>query len=214
MKSITRQKSLEEILKQLEGLNRVFIIGCGTCTTMTGTGGLNEVLDMKQQLQDRNILVTGWTVIPTACDDMTEVSLKENSKAIENADCILVMSCALGVCKVGTYITKQVIPALDTLFIGLEKQPGDFHEVCAQCGQCVLGETAGICPITTCHKSLLNGPCGGTNNGKCEVDSEKDCAWTLIYQRLEALGRLDLMRKHHSPRNYQASPIPRRLKIT
>jgi hypothetical protein len=169
---------------------------------------------MKQQLQDRNILVTGWTVIPTACDDMTEVSLKENSKAIENADCILVMSCALGVCKVGMHITKQVIPALDTLFIGLEKQPGDFHEVCAQCGQCVLGETAGICPITTCHKSLLNGPCGGTNNGKCEVDIEKDCAWTLIYQRLEALGRLDLMRKHHSPRNYHASPRPRKMKIT
>jgi hypothetical protein len=214
MKSITRQKSLGDILEQLDGINRVFIIGCGTCTTMTRTGGLNEVLDMKQQLQDRNILVTGWTVIPTACDDMTEVSLKENSKAIENADCILVMSCALGVCKVSTYITKQVIPALDTLFIGLEKQPGDFHEVCAQCGQCVLGETAGICPITTCHKSLLNGPCGGTNNGKCEVDIEKDCAWTLIYQRLEALGRLDLMRKHHPPRNYQASPIPRKMKIT
>jgi hypothetical protein len=214
MKSITRQKSLGDILEQLDGINRVFIIGCGTCTTMTRTGGLNEVLDMKQQLQDRNILVTGWTVIPTACDDMTEVSLKENSKAIENADCILVMSCALGVYKVSTYITKQVIPALDTLFIGLEKQPGDFHEVCAQCGQCVLGETAGICPITTCHKSLLNGPCGGTNNGKCEVDIEKDCAWTLIYQRLEALGRLDLMRKHHPPRNYQASPIPRKMKIT
>jgi hypothetical protein len=214
MKSITRQKSPEDILKQLEGLNRVFIIGCGTCTTMTGTGGLNEVLDMKQQLQDMGMLVTGWTIIPIACDDMTEVSLKENSKAIENADCILVMSCALGVCKVGTYIIKQVIPALDTLFIGLEKQPGDFHEVCAQCGQCVLGETAGICPITTCHKSLLNGPCGGTNNAKCEIDSEKDCAWTLIYQRLEALGRLDLMRKHHSPRNYQASPRPRKLKIT
>jgi hypothetical protein len=214
MKSITRQKPLDDILEQLDGINRVFIIGCGTCTTMTRTGGLDEVLDMKQQLQDRNILVTGWTVIPTACDDMTEVSLKENSKAIDNADCILVMSCALGVCKVGTYIIKQVIPALDTLFIGLEKQPGDFHEVCAQCGQCVLGETAGICPITTCHKSLLNGPCGGTNNGKCEVDIEKDCAWTLIYQRLEALGRLDLMRKHHSPRNYQASPIPRKMKIT
>jgi hypothetical protein len=213
MKSITRQKPFDDILQQMEGLNRVFIIGCGTCTTMTKTGGMDEVLEMKQRLQDTGRLVTGWTVIPVACDAMTEDSLKENSNAIENAGCILVMSCALGVCKVSSYIVKQVIPALDTLFIGLETESGEFHEVCAQCGQCVLGETAGICPVTSCHKGLLNGPCGGTNNGKCEVDNEKDCAWTLIYQRLEALGRLELMRKHHSPRNYQVSPRPRTVKI-
>lgn len=198
----------------MEGINRVFIIGCGTCTTMTKTGGMDEVLEMKQRLHDTGKLATGWTVIPIACDAMTEDSMKENSNAIENASCVLVMSCALGVCKVSSYISKQVIPALDTLFIGLETESGDFHEVCAQCGQCVLGETAGICPITSCHKSLLNGPCGGTNNGKCEVDNEKDCAWTLIYQRLAALDRLDLMRKHHPPRNYQASPRPRMVKIT
>jgi len=111
-------------------------------------------------------------------------------------------------------IDKPVIPALDTLFIGVEETPGDFHEVCAQCGQCVLGETAGICPLTACHKGLLNGPCGGTNNGKCEVDKEKDCAWTLIYQRLKEQGRLDLMRKHHSPRNYNVMPRPRNSIIT
>ena len=213
MKSITRQKPFDEIEQQLEGLDRVYIIGCGTCATMTKTGGREEVLDMKDRLQELGKMVTGWTVIPTACDDMTEVALTENGGDIQNANCILVMSCALGVHKVCSYIDKPVIPALDTLFIGMEDEPGCFHEVCAQCGQCVLGQTAGICPLTACHKGLLNGPCGGTNDGKCEVDKEKDCAWTLIYQRLEAQGRLNLMRKYQPPKNYQVTPSPRSIKV-
>lgn len=213
MKSITRQKTLEEIQQQLEGLERAYIIGCGTCATMTKTGGREEVLDMKERLQDQGKMVTGWTVIPTACDEMTEVSLMENNGAIQSADCLLVMSCALGVQRVGSYIGKPVIPALDTLFIGVEDGPGYFHEVCDQCGQCVLGYTAGICPITACHKGLLNGPCGGTNNGKCEIDKERDCAWTLIYQRLKEQGRLDLMKKYQPIKNSQVTPRPRVTRI-
>jgi ferredoxin len=213
MKSITKQKPFDEIEQQLAGLDRVYIIGCGTCATMTKTGGREEVIDMKDRLQELGKMVTGWVVIPTACDDMTEVALTENGGDIQNANCILVMSCALGVHKVSSYIDKPVIPALDTLFIGMEDEPGSFHEVCAQCGQCVLGQTAGICPLTACHKGLLNGPCGGTNDGKCEVDKEKDCAWTLIYQRLEAQGRLDLMRKYQPPKNFQVTPRPRSIKI-
>ena len=127
MKSITKQKPLEEIQQQLEGLSRVYIIGCGTCTTMTRTGGKEEVQEMKEHLQGLGKMVTGTTVIPTACDEMTEVSLRENSQAIENANCILVMTCALGVQRVGSYLNKPVIPALDTLFIGLEDSPGNFH---------------------------------------------------------------------------------------
>jgi len=213
MKSITKQKPFDEIAQQLTEVDRVYIVGCGTCATMTKTGGREEVSDMKERLQGLGKLVTGWTIIPTACDEMTEVAIKENNGAIQNANCILVMACALGVHRVSLYIDKLVIPALDTLFIGLEESQGCFHEVCAQCGQCVLGETAGICPLTACHKGLLNGPCGGTNDGKCEVDKEKDCAWTLIYQRLKEQGRLDLMRKHHSPRNYNAVPRPRVITI-
>jgi hypothetical protein len=123
------------------------------------------------------------------------------------------MTCALGVHRLSLYLKRPVIPALDTLFIAVEDTPGSFHEVCAQCGQCVLGETAGICPITACHKGLVNGPCGGTNNGKCEVDKERDCAWTLIYQRLKEQGRLDLMRRYFPPRNYHVVPRPRVLRI-
>ncbi len=214
MKSITKQKPFEEVKQQVEGCDRIYVVGCGTCTTMTKTGGREEVLKMTEELKKLGKLVTGWTVIPTACDEMTEASVRENNEAIQNADCLLVMTCALGVQKVGSYLIKPVIPALDTLFIGLEDTPGNFHEVCAQCGHCVIGWTAGICPITACHKHLLNGPCGGTNNGKCEIDKTKDCAWTLIYQRLKEQGRLDLMRKYQPIRNSQVVPRPRMITIS
>jgi hypothetical protein len=214
MKSITRQKSIDEIKLMLDGMERAYLIGCGTCATMTKTGGRDEVMAMKECLQGLGKMVTGWTVIPTACDGMTEASLKENSSVIRSANCVLVMSCALGVQRVGSYIDKPVIPALDTLFIGVEDSPGYFHEICDQCGHCVLGYTAGICPITACHKGLLNGPCGGTNNGKCEVDKEKDCAWTLIYNRLKAQDRLDIMRKYQPPKNSQLVPRPRIVRIS
>lgn len=214
MKSITRQKPLDEIGRCLDGLDRLYIIGCGTCATMTRTGGREEVLVMKDWLQEAGKMATGWIVIPTACDEMTELMMRENSRAIQDAQCILVMACALGVHRVALYIDKPVIPALDTLFIGIEESPGHFQEVCAQCGQCVVGYTAGICPLTACHKGLLNGPCGGTNNGKCEIDAEKDCAWTLIYHRLKEQGRLDLMRKYYPPKNFQVAPRPRMVKIS
>ncbi len=213
MKSITREKPFDEVEEHLVDVDRLFIVGCGTCTTMTKTGGIDQVLEMKDRLQQLGKWVTGWTVIPTACDEMTEVAMKENRGAIENASRVLAMTCALGMHRMSLYIDRPVIPALDTLFIGVEDTPGYFREVCAQCGQCILGETAGICPITTCHKGLVNGPCGGTNNGKCEVDKDKDCAWTLIYERLRDQGRLDLMRKYHPPRNFQVVPRPRTVKI-
>ena len=209
MKSITKQKPIEEIEQQLEEQDRVYIIGCGTCATITKTGGREEVLEMKERLQNMGKFVTGWVVIPTACDEMTEATLEENNEAIENANCILVMSCAMGVHRVGSYIDKPVIPALDTLFIGMEDGIGTFQEMCVQCGHCVLGFTAGICPITACHKHLLNGPCGGTNKGKCEADKKKDCAWALIYQRLKEQNRLHLMRRYQPIKNSQVTPRPR-----
>ncbi len=214
MKSITKQKPIEEIKQQLDGMERAYLIGCGTCATMTKTGGRDEVVAMKENLQGLGKMVTGWTVIPTACDGMTEASVRDNNNAIRNANCVLVMSCALGVQRVGSYVDKPVIPALDTLFIGMEDSPGYFHEVCDQCGHCVLGYTAGICPITACHKGLLNGPCGGTNNGKCEVDKDKDCAWTLIYNRLKAQNRLDIMKKYQPPRSSHIVPRPRIARIS
>lgn len=209
MKSITRQKHYEEILQQLQGYNNVFLVGCGTCPTLLQTGGIEEVASMKDSLQESGYAVTGSTVIPTACDDMTSAVAEENAEAIQNADVIMVMACALGVQRQSMSLEKIVMPALDTLFLGLEEQPGYFKEACDQCGQCILGYTAGVCPITACHKGLVNGPCGGTNRGKCEVDSERDCAFTLIYNKLKEQGREDLMKIYHGPRDSQVAPRPR-----
>ena len=102
----------------------------------------------------------------------------------------------------------MVVPAVDTLFIGKETSVGLFDEICTQCGTCIIGETGGICPVTSCHKGMVNGPCGGTNYGKCEINPMKDCAWTLIYNRLKDLGQLDAMRKYQKPRNHRAEPMP------
>ena len=212
MKTITEQKPIEEIKEFIENDKNIYIIGCGTCATMTHTGGKTEVLQMKEQLEAMGKNVVGWMVIPSVCDDLTGEALKEDAERVQKADSILVMACAFGTQTVAAFASEQdqpVYPALDTLFIG--KGGGEFGlfaEVCKQCGDCLLGSTGGICPITICPKGLLNGPCGGTNKGKCEEDPERDCAWTLIYKRLEKLGRIDEMKKYREPRNYQKVSRP------
>ena len=208
IRSITQQKTEEEIDQLLDGLGRIFIIGCGTCVTLTHTGGEPEVKAMKEKLADKGKLITGEVLLPVACDNLTAEAMKEHSEYIGQSDVLLIMTCAFGVQTIARQSEKMVVPALDTLFIGKETGLGRFDEICTQCGTCILGETGGICPVTSCHKGLVNGPCGGTNNGKCEIDPEKDCAWTLIYNRLKDLGRLDLMRKFQKPRNYQGQPSP------
>ncbi len=213
IRSITKQKSGEEIARLLDGLGRVFILGCGTCTTLTNTGGEPEVKAMKEHLSAQGRLVTGEMVLPVACDNLTGEALEEYGQKIDQADVLLIMTCAFGVQTIASQLKKMVVPALDTLFIGKETGIGTFNEICTQCGTCILGETGGICPVTSCHKGLVNGPCGGTNNGKCEIDPEKDCAWTLIYNRLKELGRLDSMRTLQKPRNHQGEPSPGKLNL-
>jgi hypothetical protein len=208
IRSITRQKPEEEIDRLLDGFGRLFIIGCGTCVTLTHTGGEPEVAAMRTALSQKGKLITGHVVLPVACDNLTGEALKEYSQQIDQADALLIMTCAFGVQTVARQLPKMVLPALDTTFIGKETSVGLFDEICTQCGTCIIGETGGICPVTSCHKGLVNGPCGGTNNGKCEIDSKKDCAWTLIYNRLNELDRLDAMRTLQGPRNYHGEPMP------
>jgi hypothetical protein len=208
IRSITQSKPEEELDKLLDGLARIFIVGCGTCVTLTHTGGVEEVTAMREKLLQKGKMVTGHTVVPVACDELGYEILEEQQVPLEAAEALLIMTCAFGVQTIGNQLKKMVIPALDTIFVGKEMSHGVFQQVCLQCGECVLGETGGICPVTSCHKGLVNGPCGGTNNGKCEVDSNKDCVWTLIYNRLERYGRLDLMRKYQPPKNYNVEPQP------
>lgn len=208
IRSITKQKPFNEILTLLDRTAKVFIIGCGTCTTMARTGGVTEVQHMANLLTEAQKQVLGWMVIPVACDELTHEALSQHISALMQSDALLIMTCAFGVQTIAMHLDKTVIPALDTLFIGKEKSVGIFEEICLQCGQCILAETGGICPVANCHKGLVNGPCGGTNRGKCEIDVHKDCVWTLIYRKLEQMGRLDLMRKYQHPKNYNIVPKP------
>ncbi len=214
IRSITKPKSREELDALLDGLHRVFIIGCGTCATLTHTGGAPEVAAMKESLLESGKLVTGQVVVPVACDNLTAEILNEEMGKIEQADVLLIMTCAFGVQTISSQLKRMVVPALDTLFIGKESGAGQFNEICTQCGTCIIGETGGICPVTSCHKGLVNGPCGGTNQGKCEIPNDKDCAWTLIYNRLSELGRLDSMRKLQEPRNFLGEPSPGKYEVS
>ena len=215
MITITEQKPLEEIMQELDQCKGVYLIGCGTCATMLHTGGKSEVLAMKDTLEADGKKVTGWMVIPTACDELTKDALAENAEALKTTDCILGMSCAFGVQTVSMHSDKPVYPALNTLFIGKEESPGQFIDACMQCGNCVLGRTAGICPLVRCAKGLLNGPCGGSVEGKCEVSPDTPCAWQLIIDRLAEQGRLDQFEEIEPPRDWDTSQsgVPRRITI-
>ncbi|MCJ7829868.1 MAG: methylenetetrahydrofolate reductase C-terminal domain-containing protein [Desulfobacterales bacterium] len=208
IRSITKPKPEAEIDRLLEGLARIFIVGCGTCVTLTHTGGEPEVAAMQDHLTRKGKLVTGRLVVPVACDNLSREMLRDCGPQTRQADALLIMTCAFGVQTLASQLKQLVVPALDTLFIGKETGIGQFHEICIQCGTCIIGETGGICPVTSCHKGMVNGPCGGTNNGKCEIDPAKDCAWTLIYTRLAEFDRLDCMRRYQPPRNHQGEPKP------
>jgi len=215
MITITEQKPFEEIMQSLGKAKKVYLIGCGTCATICHTGGKSEVLDMKEKLEAAGKKVTGWMVVPTACDELTKYALEEQDGEVNKADAILALTCAFGVQTMAMFTDKPVYPALNTLFVGKEEAPGQFIEVCMQCGNCVLATTAGICPLVRCAKSLLNGPCGGSVEGKCEVSPDIPCAWQLIYDRLEALGQLDALEEIVPLRDWSTSREggPRRITI-
>jgi hypothetical protein len=213
IRSITRKKLPEQIDAYLKDASTVFIFGCGTCTTMTRTGGVPEVAEMAEWLKKAKKEITGTMIIPVACDELTREALDEIAEALKKSDALLIMTCAFGVQTIAMAIDKPVVPALDTLFIGKEKSAGLFDEVCIQCGECVIADTGGICPVAGCHKGLVNGPCGGTDRGKCEIDSNKDCIWTLIYRKLDEMGQTDRMSKYQPPKNYHTEPKPGKILI-
>jgi len=215
MITITEPKPLEEVIQSLGKAKKVYLIGCGTCATICHTGGKSEVLEMKERLEAAGRKVTGWMVVPTACDELTKYALEDQAAEIKKADAILAMTCAFGVQTIAMYADKPVYPALNTMFIGKEEAPGQFVEVCMQCGSCVLARTVGICPLVRCAKSLLNGPCGGSVEGKCEVSPDIPCAWQLIYDRLAALGQLDELEEIVPLRDWSTSREggPRRITI-
>lgn len=206
---ITKVKSDEELKGAIEPFKKLAVVGCGTCATLCQTGGEEQVKAMVQKLTDMGKQVTGSIVIENPCDlRIDKRDLKRIDEALSNAEALLVLSCGAGVQTVAEASGKITLAALDTIFIGEVERIGKFYEMCRACGSCILNETGGICPITRCAKHLLNGPCGGMHQGKCEVGTDKDCAWILIYNRLKEQGRSELFTKFREPRDYSVKAGP------
>ena len=209
---ITKQKELKEILKNLEGEKSVFIIGCGECSTTCKTGGEEDIKKMKDFLEKEGKVVTGYSVPTAPCvAAKVKMELAKNRKAIEGSDSVLVLACGLGIQSVKENMRSQgpIHVGCDTLFMGAVDPNGAFLERCSACGDCVLELTGLICPVTRCPKSLLNGPCGGQNKGKCEVDKDKDCAWILIYNELKKKNKLGFLRRISPPKDHSKAVKPR-----
>ncbi|MBI4335577.1 MAG: methylenetetrahydrofolate reductase C-terminal domain-containing protein [Candidatus Omnitrophica bacterium] len=213
---ITKHKPLEEIFRYIRAGEKVFLVGCGECSTTCKTGGEPEVKWMKGELEKAGRAVTGWTVPKAPCvAAQIKGEFARHLKEVKEADSILVLACGLGAHSIreNDRFAKIVHIACDTLFMGEMDKDGVFKERCSACGECVLELTGGICPVTLCAKGLLNGPCGGVNKGKCEVDKERDCAWVLIYNELKKQGKLEYMSEIHPAKDHSKMNKPRQLKI-
>jgi ferredoxin len=205
----TKQKPLEEILESLEGEKKIFIVGCGDCASLCHTGGEEEVWEMEEKLVAKGKEVVGTVVIDVACHTLKVRSVfNELKEQIKQADGLLIMACGAGVQSASQVTDKTVHPGLDSLFLANIRRHGEFMERCSMCGQCILDLTRGICPVTRCAKGLINGPCGGAKDGKCEVDSQRDCGWVQIYERLKERGELDRLRRYQSPKDFQRTVKP------
>lgn len=202
---ITRKKERADLLAMLQGVRRAALVGCASCAAACQTGGEKELEETKAFLEAHGIQVLA-AVLPEEC--CHKMLVKRDLKALRGLelDAVVCLACGDGVQTVADNVALPVYPANDTLFLGQVERVGIFHEYCRMCGDCVLGATGGICPVTRCAKGLVNGPCGGQKNGKCEVNPENDCAWILIYRRLEQLGKLDSLLIPPGQRREHAHP--------
>ena len=198
---IAQQKPIEEIKNFLPSHKRIVVLGCGTCVTICLAGGEREVATLASVLR----LTGNFEVTESTIERQCDAEFFDSAKTqIESSDAILSMACGVGVQMAARiFPDKPVYPALNTMFCGTNDDAGQWSENCLACGDCKLGIFGGVCPVTRCSKSLLNGPCGGSADGKCEVDPETiECGWQLIYDRLKTLGRLDVLAENPLPRDY------------
>ena len=212
---VAEQKPLDEISQMITPYERVLVLGCGTCMTVCNAGGEHEVsflhhaLQVAQTRSENAAHTFSEFTVKRQCDSEFLTALTDR---IDDIDAVLSLGCGIGVQAIAErFPYTPVLPGVNTSFMGMSDEWGIWDERCAACGDCRLDDTGGICPITRCTKGILNGPCAGTKNGKCEASKELDCAWVLIYKRLERLGQLDKMRRYYPPRNYRVIPRPKRL---
>lgn len=208
---ITEQKSIDIIIRKLENKKNIFIIGCGECADVAHTGGEKQVKEIKEHLKQIGKNVVGSKVPDAPCFELQVNRLiRENKEEIFSADAVLIMSCGLGVQNFKNKLkNKSVIPGCNTLFIGnVNKRGNKFSQYCLACGDCILDETEGYCSITRCPKNMLNGPCGGVHDGKCEVDRKKDCVWILIYQSLSKNNNVKKLKETKIPKSHNINVKP------
>lgn len=197
---ISRQKEFDEILRNLKEQN-IFIIGCGKCAAKLHVGGEPEVLEMKKKLIKAGKNIVGWMVLRSACSVISWDDVLSQNPGIRKADSLLVMSCGGGVAVISRFTKLKVYPALNTDSLGGNWREETIKEQCCMCGLCTVWLYGGICPLAQCAKGLLNGPCGGAVEGKCEV-YDRPCTWDEIYERLKELGKLDNLDIIHEPRDH------------
>jgi ferredoxin len=199
----TKNKPLDEILESLGEEKKIFLLACNGCAEVCETGGQKALSAMKAELEKAGKIITGDCLVDFLCNKiLVATRLSREMENIRRADSVLVLTCGIGVQAVSKVVNKVVHPADNTVSLGGLQGLWPADERCEACGDCALDYTGGICPITSCAKGLLNGPCGGARDGKCEVDREKDCGWIKIYERLKKLGRLENLRKIHKPRDH------------
>jgi ferredoxin len=215
---VAEQKPLDEICRLIAPYEKVLLLGCGTCMTVCGAGGEREVaflrsaLSVAQAKSGGNVHQFLERTVKRQCDGEFMAPLEEQVKEV---DAILSLGCGIGVqAAAERFPDTVVLPGVNTAFMGAVTELGVWDERCAACGDCRLADTAGICPITRCTKGILNGPCAGAKNRKCEANKDVECAWILIYERLERLGQLDKMHRYYPPRNFRTIPRPRRIVTT
>jgi ferredoxin len=203
---VAEQKPISQILEMIPEVSNLLVVGCDTCVTVCLAGGIKEVnvLCSALRMARKDIREITGTSIERQCD---REFLDEIGEQVMASDLVLSMACGAGVQMMSdAFEGKIVLPALNTLFMGSNEEAGYWMERCLGCGDCVLDQTGGICPRTRCSKGLMNGPCGGSEGGKCEVDLiNLECGWNLIYQRLKALDRLDSMMEIRPPQDWSKS---------
>jgi len=205
---IAEQKSLEELKTLIKGSEKILVVGCGTCVTVCFAGGAREAAITSASLRmasklDGSPKQVGDVTVQRQCE---WEYLDTIADQVREADVVLSLGCGIGVQAIAEHFPRTwVVPGLNTKFLGLPSEQGVWVERCAACGDCILGLTGGICPIARCSKSLLNGPCGGSEAGHCEVSPEIPCAWQLIYDRLSNLGKLDVLLDLQPPKNWRTA---------
>jgi ferredoxin len=205
---IAEQKPLDEIKSLLAEAKDVLVVGCGTCVTVCFAGGEKEAgimassLRMSSKLDGKSKDVSHVTV-QRQCE---WEYIDPIADQVQNVDVVLSLGCGIGVQALAErFSAAVVVPGLNTTFMGMPTEQGVWEERCAACGHCVLGLTGGICPIARCAKQLLNGPCGGSQNGVCEINAETPCAWQLIYDKLDSQDRVHLLTEIQPVKDWSTS---------